>query len=663
MAADWWIDYPWRMIQTNLREIDMRDIDADQYVTDLQSFAATVAMINTSGIIASYETDLPFHYQSPYLEAHDLETIIEACHDADIRVIARTDFSKVRRPIYEQHPEWAYRSADGEIMAYNGDVSCCINGDYQQEYVFDIIAETVDRLDIDGMFFNMAGYRTRDYSGNYYGYCHCPNCKREFHERYDRELPTTADRDDPAYRDYRAFQAETIAEYEARLNDFITDLDDGLCIANHLDSERGFVRRESNTAIDRPLPRWQYDASATTKWIVSTYPEMVASNTTVDFIDFPYRHVAVSPHEQELRLLQNLANGGSLDYYLIGRIDDHEDQSGFPGVTRVFQFHAEHESLYRDLRPDASTLLLAGGDRAAFRGWYRTLVESHVLFETMQGSAAADRDWSGYDTVIVPTYVSMTDELAGAIDDFVAAGGTLVASGRTSFRTDRLDQRDRPAIDALGIDAVSLVREDMTSSYIRLEDIPELPRCADRELVYLEGPYVYAEYATDVSGHGRLIPPHDFGPPERCYYDTVTDHPGVTTRSYGDGDVVYLPWEPGPTFYEQGHPNTGDFLADVLEQLAGVTPINIDAPSQVEVTRLTDGDRDVVHFINGSGHFGNTFHEPVPIHDVSVTVSRDREPGRVEALVADTTCPVDEVQGTFTITIPRIDRFEALLID
>ncbi len=50
---------------------------------------------------------------------------------------------------------------------------------------------------------------------------------------------------------------------------------------------------------------------------------MVSSNTSVDFIDFPYRHVAVSPHQQALRLAQSLANGGTLDYYLIGRLDNH----------------------------------------------------------------------------------------------------------------------------------------------------------------------------------------------------------------------------------------------------------------------------------------------------------------------------------------------------
>ena len=73
-------------------------------------------------------------FQSPFLEGDSLQTIIAACHRADIRVMARTDFSKVRYSIYEAHPEWASLTATGEIIEYNGDVQVCLNGGYQQEY-------------------------------------------------------------------------------------------------------------------------------------------------------------------------------------------------------------------------------------------------------------------------------------------------------------------------------------------------------------------------------------------------------------------------------------------------------------------------------------------------------------------------------------------------
>ena len=47
---NWWEGYPWRMIQTNLREIDMTDIDKERYVASLQEMQATVVLINTAGM-------------------------------------------------------------------------------------------------------------------------------------------------------------------------------------------------------------------------------------------------------------------------------------------------------------------------------------------------------------------------------------------------------------------------------------------------------------------------------------------------------------------------------------------------------------------------------------------------------------------------------------
>ncbi|MGI5898529.1 MAG: hypothetical protein ACOX8S_01225 [Christensenellales bacterium] len=118
----WWQEVPWRMIQTNLREIDMEDISAERYVEDLKSFEATVVLINTAGIIASYETGLKYHFQSRHLDGDSLEHIIKKCQEAGIRVLARTDFSKIRRSVFEEHPEWAYRTEKGDIVDYNGEI-------------------------------------------------------------------------------------------------------------------------------------------------------------------------------------------------------------------------------------------------------------------------------------------------------------------------------------------------------------------------------------------------------------------------------------------------------------------------------------------------------------------------------------------------------------
>lgn len=105
--AHWWETHPWRMVQTNLREIDMADIDAVVFAQELKEFGATVVNLNAAGIIASYDTKLAYQPRSQYLTGDSLLQVVDACHAQGIRVIARTDFSRIRREVYEQHPDWA----------------------------------------------------------------------------------------------------------------------------------------------------------------------------------------------------------------------------------------------------------------------------------------------------------------------------------------------------------------------------------------------------------------------------------------------------------------------------------------------------------------------------------------------------------------------------
>lgn len=663
---DWWIGRPWRMIQTNLREIDMVDIDADRFVADLQEFRATVVLLNTAGIIASYPTKLSFHFQSQFLKGDSLGNIIRACHAADIKVLARTDFSKIRRPIYEDHPEWAYVSPKGKIVDYNGDVHVCVNSEYQQEHALRIIEEAVTTLDIDGIFFNMSGYQVRDYGGNYHGICHCDGCKLAFRAMFGLPLPEEERIDDPVFRKYTVFKRRSLRAYHHKLYNFIQGLRPDLCIANHLEFRRGLVRQESNTAMDRPLPRWQYSASDNTKWVVSSYPGMVSSNTTVDFIDFPYRHVAVSQHQQRLRLAQSLANGGALDYYLIGRLDNHEDRSGYEGIKEMFRYHAAHEREYMDLTSKATIGLLSGPDanRAEFRGWFRFLVEGHFFFDTLMTDAADELSWDKYEAMIVPDYRPLGDALAERLDAFVDSGGTVVAIGESGFRNEEFEARSTPALRCLGIEEVKVVRTDMRSSCFRVDSKERFKRFEVTDLIYMDGDYVYAEYAPDVAQCLKLIPPHMFGPPERCYYTLVTEHPGFTINLFGQGRGVYVPWGPGALYLRQGHTNTLDFIVDLLENVLGLRRVGGNLSPMVEVTlfQRRDGSYQLLHLVNASGHFGATFFAPVTMTDVEVYIERVGAPRSVVSLVTGQEYSSVADGQALTIRIPRLELFDAIKI-
>ena len=58
----------------------------------------------------------------------------------------------------------------------------CLTGAYQQECAPRIVEETITVLDVDGIYFNMAGFQTYDYRGTDHGICHCAACAEGFRD-------------------------------------------------------------------------------------------------------------------------------------------------------------------------------------------------------------------------------------------------------------------------------------------------------------------------------------------------------------------------------------------------------------------------------------------------------------------------------------------------
>lgn len=661
--SHWWNEIPWRMVQTNLRQIDMQDMDAEAYVRELQAFHATVVLLNTAGIIASYETDLRDHFQSEYLHGDSLRAIIDRCHANGIRVIARTDFSKIRRPIYEAHPEWAYRTKAGEIVDYNGDVHACVNGGYQQEYVYQILREALTKLPLDGIFCNMSGFQTRDYSYNYYGICHCENCKRLF-KAYSGglNLPDREDLADPVYRKYRLFQRELTEKYDRRLLEFVKSINPELAVNGH-----DIQRMESNTELHRPLPHWQYSASSNTRCIRGLEREVAIFNTSVDFIGFYYRHVSVSPAMQELRMWQNLANLGGMDYYLIGRLDNHEDKSGYPGLRRAFAFHKAHEGLWKGLKSRAEALLLRSslwGDAAEERGWIRALTENHILFDEALVDSLRPELLCKYKAIIAPNLKYLSPAQAGCLDEYVRAGGQLLASGETGFGNDRYETLDTPLLQCLGIRSIDYVRRDMASSMLKLgsPDASFFPsfRAVDCSVVAVGDVFCFTTPASGCRGLCSLIPPHPLGPPERCYYSQITEVPGLRLYPFGRGKGVYLPFLPGSLFLEGGYDNTAWFLRDVLLQVLGLTDVAPALTPMVEVCAAEKPGKLVVQLVNASGHFGTSFFAPLPIRDIQLCLPLNQAPADVRSLQLPDNVQWSFAAGTLRLQLSELGFHEAI---
>jgi hypothetical protein len=664
----WWEDRAWRIVQTNMREIDMADMDAERYVAELQEFNANTVIINTGGIVASYDTKFPFHFKNQWLKGDSLEKVIALCKKADIRVVSRVDFSKVRTPVYENHPEWAYVSPRGSIIDYHGNIHMCFNSEYQRKHAIEIMREIIEKLNPDGIFMNMGGYAVAyDYTNGYQGICQCDNCRQRFYDMFGEDLPVAEDPFDPVYKKYVIFQKKTEEEYYANIKAMIRETKPDLLFFN-ID----MLRHEAGTFLDNPRQNYLYKAAELLKVEKYSNPEMVSSVTSVDFIDMLYRFSAVSPHHQELRIAQTLANGGFADFYQVGRLDNHPDKSGYEPLKKIFKYHKEHEEDYHSalsaaeialVKPSRSffSMMKYGADE--YFGWYYLMTQNHFLFDCVDSLSKMKTE--KYKTIILADIQSLDSEMAERLDNFVKNGGTIIASGE-SARYDGQNNRQRSlGLRCLGVERLGYVGRGIISAYFKLEDKTNFPRFKDMDLIYLRDIYCYADYAEDVQKYMKLIPPHHHSPAEDAYYTNKTDFPAFTVNAFGKGIGVYIPWKPGSEYYTFGFSVMGSFMADLLENLLGVTAVGGNLPPMVEIshTRKPDGGADYVHLVNDSGFFCGSYFEPIALQDLTAEIPwNGKAPSSVKSMVTGKELRHETVDGKLKLFFDQLKLFEAVKI-
>ena len=447
----WWIDYPWRMVQTNLREVDMEDIDAVRFVQELKDFNATLVTFNAAGIIASYETKLPFQNKSAYLHGDSLERILKECHQAGIKVIARCDFSKIGKNLFEQHPDWAYRQTDGKELEYNGFVQTCINGDYQQEYVYEILEELFKEYDFDGLYCNMSSTFVVDYELKIHEPCHCDTCKKMFKEQFDLDIPDQVNPRDPAFGKYMAFIGKCSMMQKQKMYKRVKAINENIAI-NGFD----YFRTECNQDVDHHP--WVYDASANSRRIAGPDRTKIVDDASAVYMGFQYRHSCVSSQLLEIRQWQNLAYSNSTSMYIIGTLSKHRDKSGLVASKKAFDFFAKHDDIYKGMKSRAEVLLvekkLMGRNDPEVDGLVQALSQMHVPFDEMKIEEVTPEILNRYKGIVLADVSTVSDEQAAMIDEYVKAGGKLVATGESGCANERRMPRENMALQSLGVEAI-----------------------------------------------------------------------------------------------------------------------------------------------------------------------------------------------------------------
>ncbi len=648
---NWWNNYPWRVIQPNFREIDTQDFDEDRFIAELESFSCNAVMLNAAGLIASYPTELPEHIRSRYLEGFDLKHLVERCHEKGIKVIARTDFSKVPREVFERHPDWAYRHPDGSELDYNGYVQTCLLGGYQGGYMDEILREMFTLIPFDGIYCNMGsatGYIV-DYSMKRHGPCQCDSCRAAFSSRFGMDIPEQLRPGDKTSMMYFGFQQEIASRQKKRITELLRTIRPDLAYCSV-----DYSRQEAHTDFNTELPHWQYQASSAARAMRGMGVEATVAN--VDFMGFPYRHTSCDRALQELRLWQTLSNFGGIDYYVMGRLYDKADKSTFPAVKRIFSYAADNEKYLYNIKPCGEVLLVRDSyvmPNKEERGWVRMLTELHILFEETLAGGLAKAELDRYRAVILPEKFRVAGPAAEKLEAYVKDGGIVIASGRL------------PSLPCCGIVSAGKPAGDTTGAMFRFDGAGSeyFPSFADRTYLIAGEDYFTAEFADGTEKYGAFCEPERFGPPELCYADKApTDLPCVTRFAFGDGFGICLPWHPGTCYYTDGHEGFRLLAGDILEKLCGVKSAGTDISPMTEITRGCGDGFEVVHFVNGSGHFGNSYFQPPVLSDQSIEIPWQHESVSCENLDDPGNVSYKLTDGMLRLTVPKLGFHACIVI-
>ena len=666
----WWNRTPIRLTQTNFPAIHA-SMDVNDYVQTLVDASANAVLFNTGGIVASYQTKLPYQYKNPHMGTRDfVGELITKSHEKGIKYIARFDFSKIHPDIADEKPEWLYVGTNGENQIFNGVVSACINGGYYQKYSLEILKEVIENYPIDGIFFNMMGYTGSTYAGTNHGICQCGNCEKRFQAATGMALPKS--NNDPQIDEYRKFQRETSNELYTKVTDFIKQQNPNLIIYNYNDVGTSWIASESGASM-RPGADYIYHATNNVKRTLGSYKDKSPVNLIMGFQAIGYRNIMSSPNLLRSWFLENMLHGAPLGFVVVGTLVHYEDRAFIPIVNELFSFHKAHEKLFTNVQAINNVALVQENYGADTHGMIQLLSEEHIMYDIINpsqlGSDRLPRKLEEYDVLILNNVMNMSDELITQLDNYVENGGKLLATGATSTNENADDAADKIRLKSLGVESEYEIFPQAQATYLKVSESDKhaLGQNKDFTLMMMNSTFLKTKVKDNAKGYMRLLPSNMYGPSEVTWYEEsdITNFPGAVYFNYGKGETVYIPWNIGAEYNIKGnYAQRSLFLGSLRNLLQVESMIETDASPVIEMTHLANrnGAFEWIGMINHSGFLGNSVREPVTVHNTTIRFKPLKPVKEVRLMRSGLYLNFkQQSNGWIECVIPQIEDFEMLV--
>jgi Hypothetical glycosyl hydrolase 6/Beta-galactosidase trimerisation domain len=676
---------PWqrrlgRIGQLNMTEHDPVTLNIEEWADYWAGLQVGAVFISVTGILAYYQTKVPFHRKGKFLGDKDF---FGACNEAarkrGLRTVARMSPDLNWGDAAAAHPDWFERDQSGKLIPAKDDprlFRTCMFSDYMTDYMPAILREINSLHEVDAFYTN--GWPP---IGSL-PVCFCARC---------RQLPPA---NTPAYWDKFNDRVEFLwRQYDALAKEKGADK---IFFAN----SGGGVRSSTNLARLGTFCEWfQGDNQGrggedAPVWLVtlqgrvcqSVLDGKMATNITGAWSTGPihWRNAGKSPNEAKMWFSETSA-AGMVPYYHIVGAEKGMGGKGM-GVDRreldvprtYFAWTAQHEPHFRNKRTLARLGVVMGQRTQLFyktrgtatteqfvHGMYTALLEGRFFWDFVHEDRMDAEHLGKYSALILPNVALLSDAQCDRLRAFVRGGGSLLAT----FETSLYDEQNQPRAsfglgDVLGIEKFGDVTGNTGNAYYARIERPHEILSGFANTGWLPGADYYVPLAPVESPVLTVVPGFPAYPPELAYPPTPqTNLPAVVLREQGASRTAYIAGDIERSLWLSGDVDLSRLLQNTIRWITRDEQLVIvRGKGLVECFAYETEPGFALHVLNYTNpntHRGliREFY-PIGAQEVSFTIPAERTVRRVQLLKSGKDVAFKRVNNRIEFTIPSVVEYE-----
>ncbi|HEY1647593.1 MAG TPA: alpha-amylase family protein [Terracidiphilus sp.] len=675
---------PWqrrlrRAGQLNMTEHDPVSLNIEEWADYWASLKVGATFISVTGILAYYQTKVPFHSKGKFLGERDFfGECNQAARKRGLRTIARMSPDLNWEDATVAHPEWFERDAHGALVASKeqpGLFRTCMFSEYMTDYIPAIIREVTGLYEVDAVYTN--GWPP---IGSL-PVCYCAICKN---------LPPAGT---PAYWDKFNDRVEFLwKHYDSLVKEKAPQ-------KFFFPNSGGGVRASMNLARLGDLCDWfQSDNQGrggedAPVWLCTLQGRVcqaildgkMAVNVTGAWSTGPirWRNVGKSPNEAQMWLSESSASGMVPYYHIVGAEKGMgEDRRELDVPRAYFAWTAQHDPHFVNKRTIAKLGVVMGQRTHLFykpqpdatmqqflNGMYYALLEGRFFFDFVHEDRMDAAHLDKYTALVLPNVALLSDAQCDQLRAFVQRGGSLLATFETSLYDENNRMRENFALaDIFGIQKTGdIIGTTGNAFYARIERQHEV-LAGFANTNWLPGAEYRVPLASVADPVLTVVPGFTAYPPELAYPPTPrTNVPAAVLREQGASRLAYIPSDIERSLWVSGDIDLSRLLQNTVKWLLrDEQPVTIQGPGLIESFAYETEPGFALHVLNYTNpntHRGliREFY-PIRAQAVSFRVPEGKKITRVQLLKAGVDVPFRSVNGRIEFTIPGIRDYEVAAI-